>query len=164
MAGAITYAVWINVTNNQDVIGQADGPKDGTVTPNKVCSDSLIKEADKVISGGTADSMGKLASEVKSIKNYDSDPNCLFIVISESIAQGNSNDSKQYFDKLAPLVRSQGSFSELFTKTTPKLDSIDESISVLESNDAQLEQQLKAFDEGMKSLDEIDRMHSEGRG
>jgi len=129
-------------------------------TSEVVCTDSLIKEVDAAISGANLTNLQRLAGQVKSLQNYNQDPNCLYILLSERLRVSDASASRSYFNDLEPLARATNGFSQLFVLSSPSLDTLRNAVVALEGNQKQIDSQTDINNKSFQDLDAVDKANS----
>jgi len=99
-----------------------------------VCSGELISEANAPITNSDQVSLGVVVNKITALKDYDHDPNCLYIVLQYALASGNATQSSNYMAKLQQLYDPAIGYNKAFTINMMSLATLNQSVSFLVQN------------------------------
>lgn len=114
------------------------GPEGGA------CSTSILKQAAANLDPSKQSQLQIIASHVRSIHNYQRDPNCLYIVLTSSINSGDAIAARTDLDQLQKVYNARAGFSTSlgFTKDLSLLQS---NVAFMEKSAKQAESQTQSF-------------------
>ena len=70
------------------------------IAKGPVCSSTVLKQASKVLDYAHLSELKKISDTVTQLKDYETDPNCLYIVADYYLTAGDLVQGKAYMDKL----------------------------------------------------------------
>lgn len=132
--GAIV--LWIQVFySNKDLKSSSTN----TTTPVKiaaqsVCSTDIISQANAPLANSDQFGLGQVVSTITGLKNYDHDPNCLYIVLVYTIATGDPTASQSYLNKYTQVYDPDIGLSKAFTAQLIPLDTLKGDVAFLIQN------------------------------
>lgn len=125
------YFTWQGIkTNNQSVVRAY------------VCSDDLIKRSSLAINTNKIEDFPKLRSETLSLKGYDRDQNCLFIVARIDILTHSTEEAALIVQKLSKVYKPEG-YSKSFTTPLFTVSQFESILAAVDSRKTEAEEQLK---------------------
>lgn len=119
--------------------------------PQQICSEETIVAASTVLTNDKAEELEKVTTDVLSKPQYNTDPNCLFIVLVHDLIFAKPDRARQVMNELFAISNFESAIdTRLQSGSTPRLnrESIEGSVKLLEdqvsqvgSSSANLEQQ-----------------------
>ncbi len=108
------------------------------------CSVAILKEAAPNLGAEKVTQLQKTADKIKKIKGYDTDPNCLYVVLNYSINNGDAGAASDQFKQLQAVYSDKTGFNSSlgFTKSLSLLKS---DIAYLVHGQKQAEQNMSTF-------------------
>lgn len=79
--------------------------------------------------------MTPLVDTIKGLKDYDFDPNCMYIIVRYDIMTSNSVAAREHLLRLRRVYNKNIGYSKLFAPSTLTLADIDTAIQAMEKND-----------------------------
>ena len=130
----IIFFVWIiSLRQSSGEVSKTNVPAE-TVVAKKVCSRAIIREASGPLDNLDQLALAPIAEKIKTEKDFDKDPNCLYIVLQYALGQSNASLSQDYYNKLEKVYNPAAGFSNAFTTATVSLKTMKTSIDVLQAN------------------------------
>jgi flagellar basal body-associated protein FliL len=133
------------------------------IAASKICSDELIGEANAPLANSDQVALGAVVDKVTALKNFDHDPNCLYIALQYSLASGNATQSSDYYNKLSRVYDSVTGYSRVFTVNLAPLSSLKQSVDFIVQNSKDTEAAAKQGDEstaaGSDAADKFQQEH-----
>lgn len=134
----------------------------GHIAASKICSDELIGEANAPLANSDQVALGAVVDKITPLKNFDHDPNCLYITLQYSLASGNAAQSSDYYNKLARVYDSVTGYSHAFTVNLASLSSLKESVDFIVQNSKDNAAAAKQGDESTAAgSDAADKFYKE---
>lgn len=99
-----------------------------------VCPANIINEANVPIANSDQVALGAVVDKITMLKDYDHDPNCLYITLQYALAGGNATQSTDYMDKLKQVFDPAIGYSSAFTVTLVPLSTLSTSVNFLVQN------------------------------
>lgn len=97
LLSVIATASYVYVTTRQS-------DDEGPIVRSNVCTNDVTKVAAQYMAGPSdSNEYTKFVEDVKSKPKFDSDPNCLYIVLSYNLAKNISNDNDRYMSRFEKL-------------------------------------------------------------
>lgn len=135
------------------------------VIPKVVCSTGIIQESGAPITNSDQVALGAIVNQIVALKDYDHDPNCLYIALQYALASGDSTSSINYLNKLERVYDPAIGFSSAFSVPLVSLSTLQsdvnfvvqnakstaESSSQLDSSTVQGSNSADKFQQGSKS-------------
>lgn len=132
------------------------------IAASKVCSDELIGEANAPLVNSDQVGLGAVVDKITPLKDFDRDPNCLYITLQYALASGNATQSSDYYNKLSRVYDSVTGYSHAFTVNLAPLSSLRQSVDFIVQNSKDNEAAAKQGDESTAAgSDAADKFYQE---
>lgn len=135
------------------------------VQAKAVCSDDIIREASGPIGASDQETLGAVVDKITALKDYDLDPNCLYITLQYSIAAGDATTSSAYLGKLEQVYNSAVGFSGAFTVKLASIATLRENVAFItqnaKDNTASSDAGNKTTADGSQAADKFQEEHKQ---
>lgn len=132
------------------------------IAASKICSDELISEANAPLANSDQVALGAVVDKITPLKDFDRDPNCLYVTLQYALASGNATQSNDYYNKLSRVYDSVTGYSHAFTVNLAPLSSLKQSVDFIVQNSKDTEAAAKQGDESTAAgSDAADKFHQE---
>ena len=100
---------------------------------SSVCKDDTSKQAAGFMNGnGDSPEYGKLTQKIKEMKDYDRDPNCLYVLLKYNLSKNLSNNNDTYMSRLEKVYDPNTGFSREFSNPS-SLQALREQVAQMKS-------------------------------
>jgi hypothetical protein len=155
-------AAWLLITKHDaanDTVTSAQ-----KMTPSQVCSSDIIGKANAPLAASDQTALAPVVDEITALKDFDHDPNCVYIVLQYSLASGNATQSSDYLNKLNRVYDPVTGYSHAFSVNIIPISSLQESVDFLVQNAKDSQTPAKQDDEstaaGSQAADEFHEAHN----
>jgi hypothetical protein len=140
------------------------GPKSaGTVAISHVCTPEIIKDASVSLAATDQVALAPVVDKISALKDFDHDPNCLYVVLQYDLVSGNAMASSDAMSKLDRVYNPVVGFSNAFTVTTIPVSDLRKNVAFLVQNAKQDKENAKLGDEstaaGSDAADKFQQEH-----
>jgi hypothetical protein len=101
---------------------------------NNPCSDALLKEAAANFDGKKLAALEKIVAQIKSIPNYQRDPNCMYVLTSYYITSSDPANASKSFGLLKQDYKPTPGFSPILQTNSTTMSTLESEIIALEGN------------------------------
>ena len=105
----------------------------------------ILQEAAKIINSNQKTQLQPTVSKIQAIKNYDKDPNCLYVIVVYYVSVGDSLNSKKYLDKLLKVYDPKTGFSSKLGKDIEPIKKLQDDVAYL----------VKVYEQSLKNIHRI---------
>lgn len=124
-----------------------------------VCKDSLIKDASNKIQANDRIAMARVSKNIVSLKNYQKDPNCEFILVRSAILREDMPEAKKQLPALRAVYQNEYSYSKAFTTRTYTPDELQTLIDGISESQTAASDSLKSNQADISAQDsEADKL------
>lgn len=157
---AVVAVLLLSAVTAYYVIQNRDKGSDEVVTRTNVCKEDINQQAAAFMSGnGGVVEYDQLVQKIKDIKGYDSDPNCLYIILKHNLGGNISTDNDRYLSRLEKVYDTSRGYSPSFGGNTDSLQSLREKVATLKSlNELHDKENEKMDDTDEKTLQYVDEV------
>lgn len=160
----VGFIVWLLISKSVPQAVTAVPVTTQTMKALDVCSIGIIQEANTPLNSQDQVALGKVVDEVAALKNFDRDPNCLYITLQYAIASGNATTSSGYMTKLNLVYNSAVGFSAAFTGGATPLATLQKNVDFLNQNAQQNQGDAKQQDTvTAQGSEAADKLHAGGK-
>lgn len=145
----------------------SDNNKDdsGNVAASSICSKSVITEANVPLANSDQVALTPVVDKIKKLKGFDTDPNCLYVVLQYDLATGDAAASRNDLNKYEKVYDPVVGLSDAFTVSIIPLEALRENVAFLEQSakDGEQNEQLndKSAVDGSEAADKFYREHKQ---
>lgn len=138
-------------------------PTQQLAAASSVCSAALISQANAPLAASDQNALGQVVDKITVLKNFDLDPNCLYIVLVFNIAAGNSTMSQNYMNKFSLVYDPAIGLSSAFTVPLISLDTLKSDVAFLMQNQSAASQKQDAtnLSDGSNTADKYVQEHKQ---
>jgi hypothetical protein len=146
-----------------NTVNEANPSLSQKVAVAHVCSPELVAEANAPLAASDQTALGIVVDKVTALKDYDRDPNCLYIVLQYSLAAGDATASSKYMSDFDRVYDPVVGFSDAFTGSVIPATALRKSVAFLVQNAKQDEASAKLGDDstaaGSDAADKFQQEH-----
>jgi hypothetical protein len=139
------------------------GGSSDKVAVSHVCTSEIIKEASASLAATDQVALSPVVTKISSLKDFDRDPNCLYVVLQYDLVSGNTTASSDVMSKLDRVYDPVVGFSNAFTVTTIPVNDLRKNVAFLVQNAKQDKENAKLGDEstaaGSDAADKFQQEH-----
>ena len=134
--GAVVLWIQVFYSNNalKSSTASTTSSASAKVTPTGVCGTDIISQANTPLANSDQFALGQVVGTIEGLKNYNRDPNCLYIVLVYTIATGDPVASQNYLNEYTQVYDPAIGLSPSFTVSIQPLDTLKSDVAFLVQN------------------------------
>lgn len=113
-----------------------------------VCSDATLREAVPVLGKTQTPELKPVVDKIKSMKGYDRDPNCLYVVVTYHINNYDEDSAKRDMRQLKKVYDSKKGFSSQFGSKVKSIAMLEDDIAFMVKRKSEIQNSLITIPNG----------------
>lgn len=113
-----------------------------------VCSDQVLKKSSELLAASKIQDLKTVVQGIQSTKDYDQDPNCLYVTTVYFISSSDAQNAKQSLEKLETVYDEKKGYNKNLGSNIQTVDSLKQAVSYLQKAAEQFQENTKQFIKG----------------
>lgn len=110
-----------------------------------VCSDATLQAAAPVLDRSKKTKLKLIAENIQKLRGFEHDPNCLYVVVTYDINNGDLPNARLYFNKLKKLYDPNKGFNPYLGSNLKNIATFEEDVKFLEVRDEAIKNNIVTF-------------------